>query len=163
VCSSRGNDVFARGPRNLDANVEGYRGRWPRNVPIPRAAGEDFFTSRLACDLKIFHYERNIGAVVPAVMEKDRQDAQRKKHRAPVRLVDPRQEVKVARPSAKSIASGTGMPSPDALVSGRRPPLNHALLRRQWWGRSLHGAVRGRLLGGWGRYVRRLDGAATCW
>jgi hypothetical protein len=49
-------------------------GRWPSNVPIPRAASEDFL-SRLARDLKIFHYERNIGAVVSAVMEKDRQDA----------------------------------------------------------------------------------------
>jgi hypothetical protein len=27
-------------------------GRWPRNVPIPRAAVEDFFTSRLARDLR---------------------------------------------------------------------------------------------------------------
>jgi hypothetical protein len=46
-------------------------GRWPRNDPIPRAAGEDFFTSRLAHDLKIFPYGRNIGVVVSAVMEKD--------------------------------------------------------------------------------------------
>jgi hypothetical protein len=29
-------------------------GRWPRNVPIPRAAGEDIFTSRMARELKIF-------------------------------------------------------------------------------------------------------------
>jgi hypothetical protein len=50
-------------------------GRWPKNVPIPRAAGEDFFTSRMARDLKIFPYEWNIAAVVSAVMEKDRQDA----------------------------------------------------------------------------------------
>ena len=27
-------------------------GRWPRNVPIPRAAGEDMFTSRLAREMK---------------------------------------------------------------------------------------------------------------
>jgi hypothetical protein len=94
-------------------------GRWPRNVPIPRAAGEDFFTSRLARDLKIFPYGRNVGAVVLAVMEKDRQDAQRKKRRAHVRLADPRREAKVARPSAKSAASGAGM-SPPAI--GRRPP-----------------------------------------
>jgi hypothetical protein len=51
------------------------RGRWPKNVPIPRAAGEDIFTSRMARDLKIFPYEQNIAAVVSAVMEKDRQDA----------------------------------------------------------------------------------------
>jgi hypothetical protein len=31
-------------------------GRWPKNVPIPRAAGEDFFTSRMARDLKVFPY-----------------------------------------------------------------------------------------------------------
>jgi hypothetical protein len=29
-------------------------GRWPSNDPIPQAAGEDFFTSRLARDLKFF-------------------------------------------------------------------------------------------------------------
>jgi hypothetical protein len=29
-------------------------GRWPRNVPIPRAAGKDIFTSRMAHELKIF-------------------------------------------------------------------------------------------------------------
>jgi hypothetical protein len=28
-------------------------GRWPTNVPIPRAAGEDMFTSRLAREMKI--------------------------------------------------------------------------------------------------------------
>ena len=55
-------------------------------------------------------------------MEKDRQDAQRKKHWAPARLVDPRQEVKVARPSAKSAASGAGMPPPVAPASEGRPP-----------------------------------------
>jgi hypothetical protein len=29
-------------------------GRWPKNVPIPRVAGEDMFTFRMARDLKIF-------------------------------------------------------------------------------------------------------------
>jgi hypothetical protein len=48
-------------------------GRWPKNVPIPRAVGEDIFTSRMARDFKIFPYGRNIVAVVSAVMEKDRQ------------------------------------------------------------------------------------------
>jgi hypothetical protein len=50
-------------------------GRWPKNVLIPRAAGEDFFTSRMARDSKVFPYRRNIVVVVSAVMEKDRQDA----------------------------------------------------------------------------------------
>jgi hypothetical protein len=53
-------------------------GHWPRNVPIPRAAGEDMFTSRLAREMKFFPYGRNVTAVVSAVMEKDRQDAPRK-------------------------------------------------------------------------------------
>jgi hypothetical protein len=53
-------------------------GRWPRNVPIPQAASEDMFTSRLAREMKIFPYGRNVGTVVSAVMEKDRQDAPRK-------------------------------------------------------------------------------------
>jgi hypothetical protein len=54
-------------------------GRWPRNVPIHRAAGENMFTSRLAHEMKIFPYGRNIGAVVSVVMEKDRQDVPRKR------------------------------------------------------------------------------------
>jgi hypothetical protein len=71
-------------------------GRWPKNVPIPRAAGEDFFTSRMARDLKVFPYGRNIAAVVSAVMERDRQDATQKR-RAVVRIVDPMREAKKAR------------------------------------------------------------------
>jgi hypothetical protein len=53
-------------------------GRWPRNVPIPRAVGEDIFTSRLAREMNIFPYGRNIAAVVSTVMDKDCQDAARK-------------------------------------------------------------------------------------
>jgi hypothetical protein len=70
-------------------------GRWPRNVPIPRAAGKDIFTSRMARELKIFPYGRNIANVVSAVMEKDRQDAARKR-RAVVRIGDPFREAKKA-------------------------------------------------------------------
>jgi hypothetical protein len=29
-------------------------GCWPRNVPIPRAAGEDFFTSRMVREWRVF-------------------------------------------------------------------------------------------------------------
>jgi hypothetical protein len=47
-------------------------GWWPKNVPVPRAAGEDFFTSRMVRDCKVFPYGRNIAAVVSAVMDKDR-------------------------------------------------------------------------------------------
>jgi hypothetical protein len=70
-------------------------GRWPKNVPIPRATGEDFFTSRMTCDLKIFPYGRNIVVVVSAVMEKDHQDAAQKR-RAVVRIGDPFREAKKA-------------------------------------------------------------------
>jgi hypothetical protein len=55
--------------------LEVTEGRWPKNVPIPRAAGEDFFTSRMVRDLKVFPYGWNIAAVLSAVMERDRQDA----------------------------------------------------------------------------------------
>jgi hypothetical protein len=84
-------------------------GRWPRNVPIPRAAGEDIRTSRLAREMKIFPYGRNVVAVVSAVMEKDHQDASRK-CRAFARVGDPRREVKKARGIAKSAAPGTSKP-----------------------------------------------------
>jgi hypothetical protein len=84
-------------------------GRWPKNVPIPRAAGEDFFTSRMARDLKVFPYGRNIAAVVSIVMERDRQDAVQKR-RAVVRIADPMREAKKARGSAKATASGSSKP-----------------------------------------------------
>jgi hypothetical protein len=32
-------------------------GRWPKNLPIPWAEGEDMSTSRIARGLKIFPYE----------------------------------------------------------------------------------------------------------
>jgi hypothetical protein len=63
-------------------------GRWPKNVLIPRTAGEEFFTSRMARDLRVFPYSRNIATVVSAVMNKDRQDAAQKR-RAVVRMADP--------------------------------------------------------------------------
>jgi hypothetical protein len=86
------------------------RGRWPKNVLIPRAAGEDFFTSCMARDLKIFPYEWNIAAVVSTVMEKDRQEAAQKR-RAVVRIGDPFREAKV-RAAAKSAAPGSSKPMP---------------------------------------------------
>jgi hypothetical protein len=81
---------------SLARMLEVTGGRWPKNVPIPRAAGEDFFTSRMARDLRVFPYGRNIAAVVSAVMNKDRQDAAQKR-RAVVRMVDPVREAKRAR------------------------------------------------------------------
>jgi hypothetical protein len=79
-------------------------GRWPKNVLVPRAAGEDFFTSRMARELKVFPYGRNIAAVVSAVMERDRQDTTQKRW-AVVRIADPMREAKRAWGSAKAAAS----------------------------------------------------------
>jgi hypothetical protein len=90
------------------------RGRWPRNVLIPRAAGEDMFTSRLAHEMKIFPYGWNVATVVMAVMEKDRQDTPWKR-RAFARVGDPRREVKMARASAKTTTPGASMPPPVTL------------------------------------------------
>jgi hypothetical protein len=64
-------------------------GCWPRNVPIPRAAGKDFFTSGMVREWRVFPYGRNIAAVVSAVMDKDRQGAAQKRQAA-VRLVEAR-------------------------------------------------------------------------
>jgi hypothetical protein len=91
-------------------------GRWPKNVPIPHVASEDFFTSRMARDLRVFPYGRNIAAVVSAVMNKDRQDAAQK-HRAVVRMVDPVREAKRERGSAKAAASGSGKLVPAAKTA----------------------------------------------
>jgi hypothetical protein len=85
------------------------RGCWPRNVPIPRTAGEDFFTSHMVREWRVFPYGRNIGAVVSAVMDKDRQGAAQKRQAA-VRLVEARP--KRQRGAAKATAPG-----------GSRPPL----------------------------------------
>jgi hypothetical protein len=112
----RGKDVFARAPGVFGADAGGYPGRWPKNVPIPRTAGEDFFTSRMARDLRVFHYRQNIAAVVSAVMTKDRQDAAQK-CRAVVRMVDPVREAKRARGSAKAAASGSGKLVPAAKTA----------------------------------------------
>jgi hypothetical protein len=90
-------------------------GRWPKNVPIPRAAGEDFFTSRMARDLRVFPYGQNIAAVVSAVMNKDRQDAAQKRQ-AVIRLPDARREAKRARGSAKA-----AVPSGSQLMLATKP------------------------------------------
>jgi hypothetical protein len=85
-------------------------GRWPKNVPIPRAAGEDFFTSRMARDLRVFPYGWNIAAVVSAVMNKDRQDAAQNRQ-AVIRLLDARREAKRAQGSAKAAVPGGSQPT----------------------------------------------------
>jgi hypothetical protein len=85
-------------------------GRWPKNLPIPWAEGEDMSTSRIAHGLRIFPYGRNIAAVVSAVMNKVHQDAAQKR-RAVIRLADPRREAKKARGSAKAAAPGSSQPA----------------------------------------------------
>jgi hypothetical protein len=82
-------------------------GWWPRNVPIPRAADEDFFTSRMVREWKVFPYGQNIAAVVSAVMDKDRQGAAQKRQ-AVVRLHEARP--KRQRGAAKAAAPGGGKP-----------------------------------------------------
>jgi hypothetical protein len=98
-------------------------GWWPRNVPIPRAADEDFFTSRMVRDWKVFPYGRTIAAVVSAVMDKDRQGAAQKRQ-AVVRLHE-------ARPKRRW---GLRRLLPLAEASRRwrrsRPPLHPAGRRR---------------------------------
>jgi hypothetical protein len=91
-------------------------GRWPRNVLIPRVAGEDIFMSCLAHEMKIFPYGRNIAAVVSAVMDKDRQDATRKR-RTFTRVGDPSREVKRAWGGMKSTAPSSSRPPPAAKLA----------------------------------------------
>jgi hypothetical protein len=130
----RGKNVFARALRVFGANAKGYWGRWPRNIPIPRTAGKDIFTSRMARELKIFPYGRNIVVVVSAVMENDRQDAARKR-RAITRVGDPFRKAKKARGGVKSTAPGSSKPP----LAAKPAPLGPASLRR----------VRGLLLLAW--------------
>jgi hypothetical protein len=83
-------------------------GWWPKNVPIPRAAGEDSFTSRMARDLRVFPYGRNIATVVSAVMDKDRQGAAQKRQ-AVIRL--PEARPKRSRGATKAAAPGGSQPT----------------------------------------------------
>jgi hypothetical protein len=94
TCAALGGRMSSPELRESSARMlEVTGGRWPKNVPIPRAAGEDFFTSHMARDLKVFPYGQNIAAVVSAVMERDRQDAAQKRQ-AVVRIADPMCEAK---------------------------------------------------------------------
>jgi hypothetical protein len=94
-------------------------GWWPRNVPILRAAGEDFFTSRMVREWKVFPYGRNIAVVVSAVMDKDRQGAAQKRQ-AVVRLHEARP--KRQRGAAKATAPGEGHPPKSAVPATSRAP-----------------------------------------
>jgi hypothetical protein len=90
-------------------------GWWPKNVPIPCAAGEDFFTSRMVRDLRVFPYGRNIAAVVSAVMDKDRQEATQKRW-AVIRL--PEARPKRARGTMKAAAPGSSKVSDVMKAAG---------------------------------------------
>jgi hypothetical protein len=109
-------------------------GCWPRSVPVPRAAGEDFFTSRMVREWRVFPYGRNIAAVVSAVMDKDRQGAVQKRQAA-VMLVEARP--KRQRGAAKAAAPGGGKPplaaKSGAPASSKAP---EAPNRRRWCRRS---------------------------
>jgi hypothetical protein len=121
TCAALGGRMSSPELRESSARMlEFTGGQWPKNVPIPRAAGEDFYTSRMAHDLKVFPYGRNIAAVVSVVMNKDRQDAAQKR-RAVVRMVDPAREAKRARGSAKAAASGSSKPVPPAKAAAPGP------------------------------------------
>jgi hypothetical protein len=55
MCAALGGRMSSPELRESSARMlEVTGGRWPKNVPIPRAAGEDFFTSRMTRDLKVF-------------------------------------------------------------------------------------------------------------
>jgi hypothetical protein len=121
TCAALGGRMSSPELRESSARMlEVTGGRWPKNVPISHAAGEDFYMSRMARDLKVFPYGRNIAAVVSAVMNKDRQDAAQK-HRAVVRMADPMREAKRARESAKAATSSSSKPVPPAKVAAPGP------------------------------------------
>jgi hypothetical protein len=73
TCAAPGGRMSSHELRESSARMlEVTGGRWPKNLPIPWADGEDMSTSRIARGLKIFPYGWNIAAVVSAVMNKDR-------------------------------------------------------------------------------------------
>jgi hypothetical protein len=109
TCADPGGRMSSPELRESSARMlEVTGGRWPKNVPIPCAAGEDFFTSRMVRDLRVFPYGRNIAAVVSAVMDKDHQEAAQKR-RAVIRL--PEARPKRARGTVKAAALGGSQPT----------------------------------------------------
>jgi hypothetical protein len=86
--------------------------------------------SKTGCDseMKIFPYGWNIAGVVSAVMDKDHQDATRKR-RAFTRVGDPSRDVKKARGIAKSAAPGSSKPSPAAKPAALAPANLHRVRR----------------------------------
>jgi hypothetical protein len=118
TCAAPGGRMSSPELREASARMlEVTGGRWPKDVPIPRAAGEDFFTSRMARDLRVFPYGRNIAVVVSAVMNKDRQEAAQKR-RAVVRL--PEARPKRARGTAKATVPGGSHPKLTAKPAAPR-------------------------------------------
>jgi hypothetical protein len=132
TCAAPGGRMSSPELRESSARMlEVTGGRWPKNLPIPWAEGEDMSTSRIARGLRIFPYGRNIAAVVSVVMNKDRQDAAQKR-RAVVRLPDPRRGAKRARGSAKAAAPGGSQPTlaakPAAPGSSKVPESTKAVV-----------------------------------
>jgi hypothetical protein len=126
TCAASGERMSSPELRESSARIlKVTGGRWPRNISIPRATGEDIRTSRLAHEMRIFPYTRNVASVVSAVMEKDCQDVSRKR-RAFARVGDPRHEVKMARGAAKSAAPGTSKP-PSGAKSGAPAPASRSM------------------------------------
>jgi hypothetical protein len=112
TCAALGGRMSSPELRESSARMlEVTGGRWPKNVPIPRAASEDFYMSRMARDLKVFPDGRNIAVVVSVVMNKDHQDAAQKR-RAVCRMADPAREAKRARGSAKAASLRSSLIKP---------------------------------------------------
>jgi hypothetical protein len=121
TCAAPGGRMSSPELRESSARMlEVTGGRWPKNLLIPWAEGEDMSTSRMAGGLRIFPYGRNIAVVVSAVMNKDRQDAAQKRQ-AVVRMADPMREAKRARGSAKAAASSSSKPVPAAKPAALGP------------------------------------------
>jgi hypothetical protein len=124
TCAAPGGRMSSPKLRESSARMlEVTGGRWPKNLPIPWAEGEDMSMSRIARGLKIFPYGRNIAVVVSAVMTKDRQDAAQKR-RAVIRMANPRREAKRARGSVKAAASGSSqlVPAAKPVAPGSSKP-----------------------------------------
>jgi hypothetical protein len=132
TCAALGGRMSSPELRESSARMlEVTGGRWPKNLSIPWAEGEDMSMSRISHGLRIFPYGRNIAAVVSAVMNKDRQDAAQK-HWAVIRLPDPRREAKRAWGSAKAAAPSGSQPTlatkPVALGSSKVPESTKAVV-----------------------------------
>lgn len=98
-------------------------GEWHKDDPIPRASSKDYFTSKLAWFFRLFPYGHIIDVVV-TLMDKDRRESSKKRKalKAPLWLVDPRQETKALHGMGTGGSRSRAMVEKDVVAAEAMSP-----------------------------------------